>query len=41
MTHYTRLMDELDILDEQMSNDLCDDEYFFDKFLKNNELCVK
>lgn len=40
MTHYTRLMDELDILDEQMLNDLCDDEYFFNEF-KNNGLCVK
>lgn len=40
MTQYTRLMDELDILDEQMSNDLCDDEYFYNQF-KANELCVK
>lgn len=40
MTHYTRLMDELDILDEQMQSDLCDDEYFFNQF-SNNELCVK
>lgn len=40
MTQYTRLMDELDILDEQMQNDLCDDEYFYNKF-KTNELCVK
>lgn len=40
MTHYTRLMDELDILDEQKQNDLCDYEYFFNQF-KNNELCAK
>lgn len=40
MTQYTRLMDELDILDEQMQNDLCDEEYFYDQF-KDNEQCVK
>lgn len=40
MTQYTRLMDELDIRDEQISNDLCDEEYFYDQF-KDNELCVK